>query len=118
MSINYALTTAQHPEFCDPRVCITTGPENVEHRSAGHTWTPSGADTEITVSTVAFEERGDLAALGEPMVHLSILDPCGNPDGTDAQAGTDLDPDAAELLAAELGLEAKRIRAMRARAAR
>jgi hypothetical protein len=46
------------------------------------------------------------------MIHLHILDVATlNPDGKDVAAGTDLSPEDAEMLAATLVCEAKRVRA-------
>ncbi len=106
------------PPWCDPRTHIDHGPDDAEHRSAGLRWKPVAADTRLTVSTVSMEDRSPtLPSVSEPMVHLNVLDPCAAMDGSDATAGTDLDPEDAEMLAAALVCEAKRVRALRARAA-
>jgi hypothetical protein len=48
------------------------------------------------------------------MVHLHIVDAASvNPHGKDIAAGTDLSPEDAEMLAAALVCEAKRVRALR-----
>jgi hypothetical protein len=47
------------------------------------------------------------------MIHLYILDAASpNPHGKDIAAGTDLSPEDAEMLAATLVCEAKRVRAL------
>jgi hypothetical protein len=52
------------------------------------------------------------------MIHLYILNAATpNPHGNDIAAGTDLSPDDAEMLAATLVCKAKRVRALRQRAA-
>jgi hypothetical protein len=102
------------PEWCDPRVHIDhPGHDTSEHRSAGLSWKPVIADTTLTVRTVALHSRGASPLSTGPMIHLHILDVATlNPDGKNIAAGTDLSPEDAEMLAATLVCEAKRVRAL------
>jgi hypothetical protein len=103
------------PEWCDPRVHIDhRGHDTSEHRSAGLSWKPVIADTTLTVRTVQLQSRGSSPLSTGPMIHLHILDAASvNPPGKDIAAGTDLSPEDAEMLAATLVCEAKRVRALR-----
>ena len=107
------------PEWCDPRVHIDhPGHDTSEHRSAGLSWKPVIADTTLTVRTVQLQSRGSSPLSTDPMIHLHILDAASaNPHGKDIAAGTDLSPEDAEMLAATLVCEAKRVRALHQQAA-
>jgi hypothetical protein len=89
------------------------GHDTSEHRSAGLSWKPVIADTTLTVRTVQLQSRGSTPLSTGPMIHLHIQNGASlNPDGKDIAAGTDLSPEDAEMLAATLVCEAKRVRAL------
>jgi len=112
-------TAPSCPDWCDPRVHIDhPGHDTSEHRSAGLSWKPVIADTTLTVRTVQLQGRGPSPLSAGPMIHLHILDIAShNPDGNDIAAGTALSPEDAEMLAATLVCEAKRVRALHEQAA-
>lgn len=101
------------PDWCDPRAHIQRDPESPEHRSAGLTWKPNAADTQLTVCTVRLDETGTFTAVGATFVNLSIRDvESVYPGGREIAAETDLDPADARMLAAALVCEAERVEAL------
>lgn len=103
------------PEWCDPRAHIQHDRETPEHRTAGMTWKPNGADTQITVAEARLDDLGLFGHTGQVRVTLRIVEECPV-DGTDGIAETDLDPSDARMLAAALVCTAERIEALQRRA--
>lgn len=73
------------PPWCDPRAHIQHDAEDCEHRSAGMTWKPLAADTEVTVHTT--QNAGAYGSTSVPMVRLLVRDLA-----LDTDAESDLDP--------------------------
>lgn len=101
------------PEWCDPRAHIHHRNENIhDHRTIGYTWQPGRpSSVQLNVSAAQLEHRG---RRGEVNVHLYLEDiEQALPDGCPIRVGTDLTPEAAEILAAALIAEANRVRRLR-----
>lgn len=102
------------PVWCDPRAHINhLNGDTLDHRTIGFTWQPGEpSDVEFSVSAAQLEHRGHRS---EVFVHLHLEDVVSvRPDGCPIRLGTDLTPEAAEILAAALIAESNRVRRLRA----
>lgn len=108
------MTTAahnQHPNWCDPRTCVTDPGTSVEHRTTPTVWKPVGDDTELTVGLYRTDCTDFAAQTGPVRVTVRIESILGVAD-------TGLTPADTRMFAAALLAEAERAEAYtRARAA-